>query len=453
MDLEDNEISEEDFLRMHDRQWNNASNYRNASEIMNPILTVENPYKKRREDAAHLNFKPLELNLHCGKTQKSKFSFPQCLSYRENGMTSQSNFNSQILKLKMRQLKWVSMSQIDFSDYVNCYYVTGFKRNIIGAWTYHEYSATLLESVSFQYKKLDSKSNNVETSISQVSYTHIATLPSYKVFDMCGLTSGNQDYVLYVANSYSRHKNMAYLARAGVNNGGEAPRDDIVRRFEHQDILWSCSWNDNKKRFAIGADRCFYLHDYQSFSKKIELSKGQPYSLDFNSDGNILYCGLHQGDLVCYDLRTEAVPAMTIPLCTNISYIKLMSHERNVVASGFNSVLLNVDLRAKKEVFQYPHHYSLYKKLTFSFNESANILCAPGEDNITRLWSLSDGELLHSLPLPNAQDYCGQINSLFEADDRRIFVHILLGDTIHTFESLEDCKNIQPVALSARLRS
>ncbi|GFS83114.1 DDB1-and CUL4-associated factor 4 [Nephila pilipes] len=445
MDVDD-EITE-DFLRMQGRQWH----VHGSIESGECNYEFGSPFRKKRSDIARSGRKYLTMNVHCGKaTRNVNFSVPGFLVYRENGMVSPCDYDIQVLSLKLKQLKLVSSSRVDFSDYVNCYYVKGFKKDLIGAWTYHEYSATLLKSISFQYAKLDSKNNKLQTSIADVNCADIVTLPSYKVFDICGLSCGDQDYVLYVANSYSRHKNIAHLAPIGVNEWGDQ-QDDIVRRFEHQEILWSCAWNNYRQRFAIGADRCFYLHDYESFSKKIDLPKGQPYSLDFNGIGSMLYCGLHSGDLLCFDLREDStVPSLTVPLSKNISYIKLLSDEQTVITSGFNSVLFNVDLRTKRAVFQYPNHYSLYKKLIFSLDENLNVLCAPGEDNITRLWSLKEGKLLHALPLPN-QDYCGQINSFFEAEGRRIFVHILLGDSIHTYETLEDTvQDRQVLQLNAR---
>ncbi|XP_054716692.1 uncharacterized protein LOC129226117 [Uloborus diversus] len=440
MDIDD-ELSD-DFLRTRARQYGvNAS----QAEITDQSSTVDSPHSKRRDEILRSNKKSLQFNVRSGGFLKSiGFSLPRCIPYREYGMTLRDNFNTQVLRLKLRQLKLVNSSRLDLSDYVSCYLVKGFKRDLVGAWTYHEYSATLLKSVSFQYSKLISKTDQIVPSVSDAFCSDIVTLPSFKVFDLCGLSSGDQDYILYVANSYSRHKNIAQLAPIDVNEWGDQP-DDVVRRFEHQEILWSCTWNSFRRRFAIGADRCFYLHDYESFSKKSEIPKGQPHSLDFDGKGDLLYCGLHMGELVCFDLRAEdSIPCLKVPLCKNISFIKLLSDERTVITSGFNSVLLNVDLRSKKTVFQYPNHYTLFKKLSFSLNESLDILCSPGEDNITRLWTLSDGKLLHSLPLPY-KDWCGQINSLFEADGRRMFIHVLLGDAIYTYESLEDCAQFQCV--------
>ncbi|GIY65677.1 uncharacterized protein CDAR_81851 [Caerostris darwini] len=445
MDLEDE--AADDFLRLQGRQWNMY----NSSEPAVCDFSLGNPFRKKHQDVVRMGNQSHKMNIHSGKISKNvNFSLPKCLTFRENGMASESDFEAQVLKMKLKQLRLVSNSRVGFSDYINSYYIKGFKKDLIGAWTYHEYSATLLKSISFQCAKLDSKNNTLQSSITDIYCADIANLPNYKVFDLCGLSCGDQDYVLYVANSYSRHKNIAHLAPIGVNEWGDQ-QDDIVRRFEHHEILWSCSWNSFQQRFAIGADRCFYLHDYQSFSKRIDLPKGQPYSLDFNSNGNMLYCGLHSGDLLCFDLREETkVPSLTVPLSKNISYIKLLSDEQTVIASGFNSVLLNVDLRIKKATFQYPNHYSLYKKLVFSLNESVNVLCASGEDNITRLWSLKEGKLLHSLPLTH-QDYCGQINSFLEADGRRMFVHILFGDSIHTYETLEDVvQELEVLQLNAR---
>ncbi|KFM68111.1 DDB1- and CUL4-associated factor 4, partial [Stegodyphus mimosarum] len=388
----DDELSQ-DFMLMQSRQW--SSGYTTA--VTGYSSELHCPTKTKRDEIMRSNQKTLQFNIHSGVYNKLvDFKLPHCLQYRENGMTSKCNLSSQVVSLKLRQLKLVNSSRVDLSDYVSCYYVKGFKRDLVGVWTYHEYSAALLKSVSFQYSKLTSKSDDLLPSISEAFCSDIVNLPSYKVFDLCGLSTGDQDYILYVANSYSRHKNIAHLAPIDVNEWADQP-DDVVRRFEHQEILWSCAWNSFKRRFAIGADRCFYLHDYVSFSDKIELPKGQPHSLDFNSNGNLLYCGLHMGELTCFDLRSDdRVPALTVSLCKNISYIKLLSDEQTIIASGFNNVLLNIDLRTKKIVFQYPNHHSLYKKLAFSLDESLNILCAPGEDNITRLWTLNDGKLLHS---------------------------------------------------------
>ncbi|GIX87457.1 uncharacterized protein CEXT_704521 [Caerostris extrusa] len=397
MDLEDE--AADDFLRLQGRQWNMY----NSSEPAVCDFSLGNPFRKKHQDVVRMGNQSHKMNIHSGKISKNvNFSLPKCLAFRENGMASESDFEAQVLKMKLKQLRLVSNSRVGFSDYINSYYIKGFKKDLIGAWTYHEYSATLLKSISFQCAKLDSKNNTVQSSITDIYCADIANLPNYKIFDLCGLSCGDQDYVLYVANSYSRHKNIAHLAPIGVNEWGDQ-QDDIVRRFEHHEILWSCSWNSFQQRFAIGADRCFYLHDYQSFSKKIDLPKGQPYSL-------IL---------------------IVMEICYTVAFTV-------------------VDLRIKKATFQYPNHYSLYKKLVFSLNESVNVLCASGEDNITRLWSLKEGKLLHSLPLTH-QDYCGQINSFLEADGRRMFVHILFGDSIHTYETLEDVvQELEVLQLNAR---
>ncbi|KAG8193987.1 hypothetical protein JTE90_013681 [Oedothorax gibbosus] len=434
---------DDDYLRFQTRQWS-----LHGSESRDFVIHARSPYEKKREDAVRANKKSLQLNIQSGSvTQTTKFSLPKCLAFRETGVTNQRNFQSELLRLKLRQVRLVSSCQVDFADYVSCYYVKGYKRKLIGAWTYHEYSATMLKAVTFDYTKPDPKSKEVKSSISDVVCKDIISLPSYRVFDLCGLSYLDKDYALYVANSYSRNKNVAHISPLSQIGEYGDQQDDMVRRFEHQEILWSCSWNSYRQRFAIGADRCFYLHDYESFSKKVDLPRGQPYSLDFNGNGNMLYCGLHSGDLFCFDLRAETnKPTLTVPLCKNISYIKLLSDEQTVVVSGFNGVLLNVDLRTRKSVFQYPNHYSLYKKLTFNLNESLNVLCAPGEDNITRLWSINDGKLLHNLPLPN-RDYCGQINTFFEAEGRKMYVHILLGETIHTFEVLEESVQDQKVLM------
>lgn len=333
------DADDDDYLRFQTRQWS----LHGYSESRDFAIHSRSPYEKKRKDAIRANKKSLELNIQSGSiSQTTKFSLPKCLAFRETGVTNRSNFKNEFLRLKLRQLKLVSSCQVDFADYVSCYYVKGFKRDLIGAWTYHEYCATVMKSVTFGYNKPNSKSVDVQSSIADVICRDIVSLASYRVFDLCGLSYLDRDYVLYVANSYSRHKNIAHIAPIGASEYGDQ-QDGMVRRFEHQEILWSCAWNSYRQRFAIGADRCCYLHDYESFSKKIDLPRGQPYSLDFNSNGNMLYCGLHSGDLFGFDLRADTkMPSLTVPLCKNISYIKLLSNEQTVVASGFNSVLLNV---------------------------------------------------------------------------------------------------------------
>lgn len=56
-----------------------------------------------------------------------------------------------------------------------------------------------------------------------------------------------------------------------------------------------------------------------------------------------------------------------------------------------------MDLRMKRPVFQYPGYSNKQERRPLSVDDGLDLLCATGDDNVSRIWSLQSGDLLKTI--------------------------------------------------------
>ncbi|GBM87950.1 hypothetical protein AVEN_88331-1, partial [Araneus ventricosus] len=95
------------------------------------------------------------------------------------------------------------------------------------------------------------------------------------------------------------------------------------------------------------------------------------------------------------------------------------------------AVLLQIDLRMRKPVFQYSehryHHYSRH----LNIDEDLDLLCALGHDNYCRIWSLSSGKLrwAHKIAPTKYRGETKQAHACIVSSERRWFIAVAQNDT------------------------
>ncbi|GBM57476.1 hypothetical protein AVEN_104542-1 [Araneus ventricosus] len=366
------------------------------------------------------------------KTWKSNIL--ELISEHRSGNKPNSVFNSNMIALKTNRLKSTNFfstvhPEVHVSD---CEYIrTGQDgRCILGVWKGDQYDAIL-------YKldlNLSPRGSSVEDDTPSFlkSIEHIGPFFSKSdIKDICDTNCNNQKYVLYVGSYYNEDfiKQSSAVLCSFTNSSATTGKQYISLRE-----LLCCCGSQNGDVFATGSEEGVFIYQDQEFIFHNQYI-GKVNSVEFNSTGNILYCGINNSGITIFDRREAPWKNSTIQIMnysSGISETKLFSNGNNMVVSGFDGSLSQIDLRKRETVLSYPGHAGANKKIPFSFSEHADLLCATGTDKLTRLWSLRTGSHLCTI---EPQIKTKKVHSCLIVDEYRWLVAIFQKNRMYIMES------------------
>lgn len=232
------------------------------------------------------------------------------ISNHEQGLLKRTPFESQVTKIKVRQLKPSAEEfEID-SDISYCKFVrTNDSDCLIGVWQKNMDPASKHSSVyhlKFEYSRQHYNVDKYETCpiISDLSCSG----PFFKrmdVTDSCERIIKDKSCLLYVGNTaVSGGRIVLNIAESDAERESSlAGLSEIVWRSPN--CIWSCASNAYTERFAAGTENGCYIFDLMNFMEVDDL-QANVLSVEFNKAGNLLYCGREKGEMVLYDLRQSA---------------------------------------------------------------------------------------------------------------------------------------------------
>ncbi|GBM68773.1 hypothetical protein AVEN_97907-1 [Araneus ventricosus] len=249
--------------------------------------------------------------------------------------------------------------------------------------------------------------------------------PQIVVADMCEGFS-HPLCLLYVGNDFNSGLGTARLTwrREFSNDASE-----MSRHFYVNSAVWCCCSNKFSGTFALGVENGIYVHNYSAhlYTKQF---KGQVLGVHFKKTGEIIYAGVNHGKLITVDTRVRDPVYKTKLNDYALTEVALLDNENYMICGGLGNFLCQVDLRMQRKTVDYLGEFRNTLKNPFSFNETHNMLCSTGSDNVTRLWCLRGGKPLKSIPPPIPGEDCRSwlMNdtskmSLYLASKNMVYVH------------------------------
>ncbi|XP_054716950.1 uncharacterized protein LOC129226372 [Uloborus diversus] len=346
---------------------------------------------------------------------------------------SNVRFMSDFISLKAKQLSITNFfSTADSGIHItDCEFIRGAQNglSLIGLWK-GDPQDSVIYRLSFTFNSRYSysdESSSIVKSLDKIGPFFALT----RVKDMCDARFRQQNCVLYVGNRFNDRSGIegSTVLCNFSNNIYTYGRQYISKR----DIL-SCAGSQLGDLFATGTEQGCYIFDDDRFTYKARLP-GNVRSIEFNKTGEMLFCGVDTAGLTVFDLREPPWNRRTVRVNrfgpVGVSETKLLSDEKTMIISGSDGSLSKIDLTTNQTLITYPGHVGSYKKIPFSISESADILCATGCDNLTRLWSLSTGKQLHSIQ-PYFTGY--KSHSWIISYENHWFIAMLQKDQLYTME-------------------
>ncbi|XP_055926818.1 uncharacterized protein LOC129958383 [Argiope bruennichi] len=174
--------------------------------------------------------------------------------------------------------------------------------------------------------------------------------------------------------------------------------------FYVNSAIWCCCSNRFSGLFALGVENGIYVHnsDTYLYTKQFE---GEVLGVHFNKTGEIIYAGINQGKLITVDTRIHNPVCETKLNDHALTEVTLLDNENFMLCAGLGNFLCQVDLRMQRKVVNYIGEFRNTLKNPFSFDETYNVLCSTGSDDITRLWSLRGGRPVKTVlpPIPGEE--------------------------------------------------
>lgn len=174
-------------------------------------------------------------------------------------------------------------------------------------------------------------------------------------------------------------------------------------QFEFGDAFKSCAVADSK--FSLGGDKQVKLFHYGAPEKCVSFRL--PWTVtalkfgDSSSQSQLL-AGTSNGFIRLYDIRAKnddsSVPKTRVGYHSINSLVQVDSNKWLVAGHSNNLCLL--DRRSlTAPLIKFAGHVNSSYKLEPSADSVMRVVCSPGQDCITRFWSLDSGTLLSEFPL------------------------------------------------------
>ncbi|GFU04842.1 uncharacterized protein NPIL_8431 [Nephila pilipes] len=289
-------------------------------------------------------------------------------------------------------------------------------RSIVGMWSGAQYDA-IIYRLELNLCPRSSATENDEGQSFIKNYELLGPFYSrYDVRDIREAAFRDRKYVLYIGNNNkpeNERRNSAMLCH--LSSSGRSTGMQYLTSRE----LFCCNGSQNGHTFATGADVGVFIYHSDELSLYNQ-NINQVNSVEFDRNGNVLYCGIAQPVLAIYDLRDypRNYYYMKINGLNPMGIIdsQLLSNEHAMLISGSDGKLSQIDLRKGEIVLSYPGHAGSGEKSPFTFSESADLVCATGIDKLTHLWSLRTGEQLCTIEPRNKVK---KVHSCLKYNDRQ----------------------------------
>ncbi|MFT7806607.1 DDB1- and CUL4-associated factor 4 [Arapaima gigas] len=172
---------------------------------------------------------------------------------------------------------------------------------------------------------------------------------------------------------------------------------------------WSCAWCLNPqadKNFSTGLSRRVIITDAVTGRRQTYGISSDALAQQFALRVPVLYNGCRSGEIFSIDLRQRARRGNSWKACrfyqeSAITSVRILQDENYLLAADMLGTIKLWDLRVTRAVQQYEGHHNEYAYLPLHVSEPERLLLAVGQDCYTRLWSLSDGTLLRTIPSPH----------------------------------------------------
>ncbi|KAK6024840.1 hypothetical protein OSTOST_09282 [Ostertagia ostertagi] len=173
--------------------------------------------------------------------------------------------------------------------------------------------------------------------------------------------------------------------------------------------IYSCAWNSNKTRIALGMEESAKITDViteKSFT--ISSRRRNVISQHFAPDGNLIYMGLRDSDVILSDLRMKSHHVTgSLKGSRSSGWIRQLrsSYPQCVLIENFRGELKLYDSRrCDRELMSFSGHRNTHFRLPCTVDCQENFVFAVGSDGCTRGWSLASGDLLCAVPCPRPVD-------------------------------------------------
>ncbi|VDP08366.1 unnamed protein product [Heligmosomoides polygyrus] len=170
-----------------------------------------------------------------------------------------------------------------------------------------------------------------------------------------------------------------------------------IRWSVESSAIYSCAWNSNKTRIALESAKILDVITEKSFT--ISSRRRNVISQHFAPDGNLIYMGLRDSDVILSDLRMKS-HHVTGSLRGN--HIRLLFHFMCYL-HPFQLKLYD-SRRSDRELMSFSGHRNTHFRLPCTVDCQENFVFAVGSDGCTRGWSLTSGDLLCTVPCPRPVD-------------------------------------------------
>ncbi|XP_074657920.1 DDB1- and CUL4-associated factor 4-like protein 1 [Tubulanus polymorphus] len=170
-----------------------------------------------------------------------------------------------------------------------------------------------------------------------------------------------------------------------------------------KNAAWTCAWNSYNQQFSIGSEKKAILIDVETRRLwELNTRDGDVLTQIFsNQEKSLLYSGTRKGLVCCHDLRSSSTYYVSALVHeSSVCCIQLLKDENYIICSTFSGRIQCWDLRMRKVVQEFPGHVNEYSRIPFHIDSTETVLCAAGQDCYTRIWSLKDSTLLHTIPPP-----------------------------------------------------
>lgn len=342
-----------------------------------------------------------------------------CQKNFQNGCIETSDYESTVLSLRLKNLRLEQeYTYPSGNEELNIRYLKKGLKSLYGLWVSRS-------NDSFCYAFGDFKNSSVPPELEAHKY-EITYLPAQiTVADLCEGFS-HPLCLLYVGNDWVTGHGTARLTwRRHISDDVT----EISRHFYVNSAVWCCASNKFTDKFALGVENGVYVNSPMAHLYKH--LKGQTHAVCFNKMGYLIFAGVNSGRLAIIDTRDQE-PVSRYKLndyC--ISDVSVLSNENYLICAGGGDYLSKIDLRIQRSVVDYIGEMRSTVKIPFSFNESHNLLCSTGSDNVTRLWSLGGGTPLKCIRPPVENFEC---RSWLMEDSSKCTIYMVQSNQVYVYE-------------------
>lgn len=178
------------------------------------------------------------------------------------------------------------------------------------------------------------------------------------------------------------------------------------KRWREKGNIWSVGWNARQMCIGFGLESCFRVENLLTDRTFLMSSKKRNVlSHCFSADGNLVYMGLRNDNVIKSDMRMNR-DHITGQLngAMNTTFVRVLEKTKPecVVTEGFDSVVRVWDFRwPKKPTMEMHGHRNNCNRLNVFFDKEERFVFAAGSDGWVRGWSLSSGDMLCSIKSHN----------------------------------------------------